>query len=132
MNHQNNNSDMLMFLFIFIAIGIGVLTWKVSDAFNLDLATGSKIVMGLLMVLVLTIASIYTGFFSKTYPILLGLFWVVCWPALDYWAASGPNSFDFLLDRKTPWWAAWYIKAGVLIGLVGIPYLIKKIRSPYY
>lgn len=131
MSHQNN-SDMLMFIFIAIAIGIGMLTWKVSDIFNLDWETGCKVVMGLLITVTLAIVSIYTGFFSIAYPILLGLFWFVCWPALDYWATGGTNSFDFLLDRKTPWWAAWYIKAGVLIGLIGIPYLIKKIRSPYY
>ena len=57
---------------------------------------------------------------------LLPLLWLCWWPALDFWAAK---DLPALLVREEflPWWAAWYVRWGVLLGIAGLGYLLKKL-----
>jgi len=128
---NQNDSDAIAILFIVIVAVAAGLIWKFSQAFNLDFETASTVIMRLVGTLVVIFFVSRVMPFSMIYPLALGALWVAFFPALDYWAASDYTSFGFGRYGELPWWAEWYTKAGVLISLVGLPYLIKKIWSPY-
>ena len=131
---SDKRDDSLAFIIIFIFAGLCLyIGWLFSQTFGLDMETSGRVILRLLVLAVLFGASLYCGSsyswdmfkLGNTWPILLGVFWMSWWPALDYWAAKeiqslfGPNS-------STIWWAAWYTKFGGLVGFVGGGYLIKK------
>jgi hypothetical protein len=110
------------------ALGI----WRFSQAFGLDMSTGFSVVVRLLAVAVAAGLALYASSsysfdmfrLGNTWPILLAMLWVAWWPALDYWAAQEVPTF--LRDTTSVWWDAWYTKAGGIICIVGLGYLIKK------
>lgn len=60
------------------------------------------------------------------WPLLLSLLWLCWWPALDFWAAKDLPPFR-VREEALPWWAAWYTKWGVLLGIAALGYLGKKV-----
>lgn len=109
------------------------LVWQFSKILGLDMATGFKVIVGLVMFSILLGISLYCSnsysweLFSlkNTWPVLLGVLWMSFWPALDHWATKTVPPF-FHTDDATVWWAAWYTKWGGLLGLVGLGYLVKN------
>ena len=114
----------------FLMLGV----WQFSKLFGLDMATGFSVIFRLLVLATLCGISLYfwtTGTWDRfginnTWPILVGLFWVCLWPALNYNAMNSVPSF-MNPDSVSIWWGTWYGQWGGLVVIIGIGYLSKAI-----
>ncbi|HMW86491.1 MULTISPECIES: hypothetical protein [Betaproteobacteria] len=131
---SNRSDDSWVGVVILVLAGLcayGV--WQFSNTFGLDMATGFSVIGRLVVFAVLAGAALYSSNsyswdmfrLGNTWPLLLGVFWVCWWPALDFWAAKEIPSF-MNPESASVWWDAWYTKWGGLVGIVGIGYLVKK------
>lgn len=132
---SNNNDDGSFYALMAFLIfgGIAFVIWKFGQTFGLDFATSASVLGRLVVVGIAVVAALYFGSdsygigeyigFSKIWPLLLGAFWWCGWPALDYKAAQLVPSF---LPDASVWWDEWYTKWGVLLGLVGGGYALKR------
>ncbi|BCQ29992.1 hypothetical protein NK8_81830 (plasmid) [Caballeronia sp. NK8] len=136
---SNRNGNDLVLLVVILGGGfILFCVWQFSNAFGLDMSTGSKVMALLAIPIALGITSF--KFFDGDYdmlrlgsvwPVLIGLVWVAFWPALDHWAAHGgyrPSLYD---EDVTVWWNAWYTEFGALVALIGGAYGAKKLFNDY-
>ncbi len=145
-NRRGDNSWIMVVIGAVVAL-FAYLVWQFSTLFGLDMGTGVTVFFRLLMLVAIVGAA---WWFSNGYdiirlgniwPIVLALFWVCWWPALDYWstgtglrfsapaygrASPGPISVDAV------WWAAWYTKWGILVAILGLGYLWKKVFQSDY
>jgi len=124
---------------ILFVVGVALLafiTWKFSAYLGLDMATGGLVLARLAVLVVVTglcwkLADDYPPLGPRAvWPLLLALLWLCWWPALDFWAAKDlpPALFH---EETPPWWAAWYTKWGVLLGIAGLGYVLKKVFGRY-
>ena len=135
MNYRNDDSWIGVVILLFSALSV-YCVWKFSNTFGLDMTASFSVVGRLAIFTVLTGVSIYSSGhytwyvfrFGNTWPILLGIFWICWWPALDYWAINGVPSF-VESELTNIWWDAWYSKLGGFVGLVGSGYLAKKLLN---
>jgi hypothetical protein len=109
---------------VLTALGLGAV-WMFSRFFGLDMATGFGVLLRLLLLAVVAcgcwkfgddVPVIHPG---KSWPLLLALFIVCWWPALDVWARhQSPRLWAD--EQVTLWWNAWYTKLAVLVaGVAG-------------
>ncbi len=130
--NRNHNSDAVLFIIIAIAAFIGFICWKFSQAMGLDIETGAKLFLGLIVVGGITTALLYFGLFNAFWPVVLAVLWLFFWPALDYWSTEKVPYFALNPHIEKAWWAAWYTKAGGLIILLGGGYLYKHLFESRY
>lgn len=118
-----------------IAVGLGSFTWLLSKWLSVDTETAIKTLAGLMTLFLLIAASVwlsrdYPVFgIGTVWPVFLALGWACFWPALDFWSHP-PDSKNVLAYSEslfrtlhTPkWWAEWYTKWGVFIGILAIGY----------
>jgi hypothetical protein len=119
-------------LFVVIVALVVFIVWKLSVYLGLDMATGGPVLARLAVLVVLTglswkVADDFPRLGPRAiWPLLLSLLWLCWWPALDFWAAENLPPPPFR-EGMLPWWAGWYTKWGVLLGIAAFGYLVKKV-----
>jgi len=117
---------------------IVAMVWKFSEALGLDMATGGRVISGLVAAAgVLAIAWWNNGFglfnVKAIWPVSLGLIWMAFWPAMNVWGAVGPAwASNAGIDIELVWWAAWYTKGAVLVLIVGGGWWLNSILGERY
>lgn len=110
--------------------------WKFSNYLGLDAATGGLVLARLAVLAVVTglswkVADDFPPLgLRAVWPLLLSLFWLCCWPALDFWALKDMPSVP-VLEEMLPWWDTAYAKWGLLAGVAALGYLVKKTFDRY-
>jgi len=118
-------------LFVAVVALAAFVAWKFSAYLGLDMAVAGPVlarlgVLALLAGLSWRLASDIPSLGPKAvWPFLLALLWLCWWPALDGCAAKDLSSASY--EEALPWWAAWYFKWGVLVGVAGLGYLVKRV-----
>ncbi|WP_256375445.1 cysteine peptidase family C39 domain-containing protein [Polaromonas sp. JS666] len=119
-------------LFVVMVALAAFVAWKFSTYLGLDMATGGQVLARLAVLVVLTgLSWKLRDDFPRlgpraVWPLLLSLLWLCWWPALDFWAAKNLPA-SLLHEETLPWWAAWYTKWGVLLGIAALGHLGKKV-----
>ena len=119
-------------LFVVMVALAAFVAWKFSTYLGLDMATGGQVLARLAVLVVLTgLSWKLRDDFPRlgpraVWPLLLSLLWLCWWPALDFWAAKNLPASP-LHEETQPWWAAWYTKWGVLLGIAALGHLGKKV-----
>lgn len=116
-------------------LGLAWVVWSFSEALNLDMRTGGRVLGALILAAGFMVAAWWTsGFgllgFRGSWPIGLGLVWMAFWPALTVWGALTPAFMG--IEPEVAWWAAWYTKAGVLVVLVAGGYWLSSALDDRY
>jgi hypothetical protein len=119
-------------LFVAVVALAAFVAWKFSAYLGLDMAVGASVLARLAVLVVLTgLSWKMKDDFPRLapraiWPVLLSLLWLCWWPALDFWAIEDlpPSPLG---EGMAPWWAAWYTKWGVLLGIAALGYLGKKV-----
>ncbi len=90
MSRNDEQANLVMLLVLGVAAVIGFIVWKFSALFGLDMATGGKLLMGLIALIVLVGLAIRSELFNlgDIAPAALAGLWLCFWPALTYWAAA--------------------------------------------
>lgn len=133
MSKVDREDSWLLFVAV-VALAVFV-AWKFAAYLGLDMAVVGPVLARLAVLVVLTglswrLASDTPALGPKAvWPFLLALLWLCGWPVLDFWAAKELASSSH--EETLPWWAAWYTKWGVLVGLVALGYLVKKVFGRY-
>ncbi|MFS2033533.1 hypothetical protein ACEN8I_05850 [Polaromonas sp. CT11-55] len=133
MSKVDREDSWLLFVAV-VALAVFVV-WKFAAYLGLDMAVAGPVLARLAVLVVLTglswrLASDIPPLGPKAvWPFLLALLWLCWWPALDFWAAKELASSSY--EETLPWWAAWYTKWGLLVGLVALGYLVKKAFGRY-
>ncbi|MEI7429270.1 MAG: hypothetical protein WCL27_02365 [Betaproteobacteria bacterium] len=116
-----------------ICVGvIAFVVWQFSTMFGLDMATGFSVLvrLGGFVLLVMGcfwLRDSYEVTFGQLWPILLAIFWVCWWPALDHWATKDIPSFaSYEFGQTILWWNSMYTKLGVLFGLIVLGYAANR------
>ncbi len=122
---RNEQDDAVMFGVVVVVAVIGFLLWTFSDLLGLDVATGTQLLLSLIVVAVVFIAltwwlNIFEA--ADVAPAALAGVWFCCWPAMTYWAAALVPPFARSGADPTVWWNAWYTKWGVLAAILAVGY----------
>jgi hypothetical protein len=108
---------------VFAGLCLGAV-WTFSQFFGLDMRTGSIVLLRLLLAAVIVgcwkfgddAPFLHPG---KSWPLLLAIFIVCWWPALDVWARHQSPRL-WASEEVELWWNAWYTELAVLLaGLAG-------------
>lgn len=145
-NRRGDTSWVTIVIGAVVALFIYLL-WQFSTFFGLDMDTGASVFIRLLMFVAFVGASWWLGNdyeiirLSNIWPIVLALFWVCWWPALNYWSSGTRLGFNApTYGRASPspisvdtvWWAAWYTKWGILVAILGLGYFWKRVFQSDY
>ena len=130
MGRNDSSENIFIMGLVAVAAVIGLIVWKFSTTFGLDMATGGKVLLYMLLLTGITAALLKLDVVELDIllPFVIATLWCCWWPALDYWAAQqSPFPLDTYPDFEAaqPWWAAWYTKLGGVLLVLGIGYGIR-------
>jgi hypothetical protein len=133
MSRNDDNSSIILIVCGVVALVVYVMISDFSQLLSLDMPTGFAVAVRLAFLGFLLFLSQkdYLIFrLEDTWPIFLALLWFSGWPALDFWANKDTAG---LIDPESVsiWWDTSYCKWGVLVGLAGVGYLLKKVSQEY-
>ncbi|WP_411883848.1 hypothetical protein [Polaromonas sp. YR568] len=120
---------------ILFVVGVALAAFivsKFSPHLGLDMATGGMVLARLAVWVVAVglswkLSDEFPALGLKAiWPLLLSLHWLCWWPALDFWAVKGVAP-HLVRQEMLPWWAAWYTRWGVLLGIAAWGYIMKKL-----
>jgi hypothetical protein len=117
---ENDQAAVLVLVLGGAAVLFGIV-WTFSETLSLDINSGG-VVLGDLILLAICIWGLSKVLEpADILPGALAGLWACFWPALTWWASSpfprGHGGYDDVV-----WWAAWYTKLGVLLGILLIGY----------
>ncbi|MQQ99074.1 hypothetical protein [Glaciimonas soli] len=132
-NENGGNNSFVKVVIACVAAFMFFSVWQFSSWFGIDMPTGGEIIIGWIVTTVLAGAILRFGNkykqirFKKTWPIILALFWLFFWPALNFWSSkAGPGSVMShdssleLTSLNTQWFSTWYTKLGGLVIIAAI------------
>ncbi|MFC3873445.1 hypothetical protein [Neisseria musculi] len=114
---MSKNSEFEVALVLIAAAIILCGIYFFSNMMGLDVETGSKLLLNLfLWVTVFGVAfDLNRSWFLL--PIAAVALWVCFFPALNYWSANSFPSFSSIHHGKVMWYATWWFKLPVTLGL---------------
>lgn len=125
------NREVGFALVVLISGAILLASFNFSRSYGLDFSTGASIIgwcSFALIIAIWSLASPILGFFSfrLAWPLCLCIVWYSLWPALAIWGAEGPaipvEYIGFGMEQSLKWWAEWYTRWAVLIGILLVGY----------
>jgi hypothetical protein len=131
MDKRNDDSWVGVLIVVLMAVCVGAV-WAFSQFFGLDMATGGSVLLRLLLLTAVVFGCWKFGDevplirLGNSWPLLLALFIVCWWPALDVWA-SRQSPHLWAEDHVVLWWNAWYTKLAVIVaGMAGYAVNLRK------
>ncbi|CAB3774461.1 hypothetical protein [Paraburkholderia humisilvae] len=125
MNRRNENdlaAAGMVATFGIAALLLGIV-WVFSQTLSLDLNSGGKVLSSLILWGLCVWGLLKLQFFEPAdlLPAALAGLWACFWPALSYWSSALFERFHGDPNHVV-WWAAWYTKLGVLLGILLVCY----------
>lgn len=125
---MNRNSEFGVAL-VFIAAGIILYAiYSFSNMMGLDIETGSKLLLSLFLRATVFGVVFYLNRSWFLLPIAAMALWVCFFPALNYWSTNSFPSFSSIHHGKVMWYATWWFKLLVTLGLGGLGTLVAMMR----
>lgn len=130
MSNRNGDAGGFGVIIVIVSIAVAIAVWKFSRLIGVDMTTGRNVAVWLVFSILIIGAMIYFNDTLEFTPslmiaIAICLIWFSFWPALDYWARAS-TVLGSLRINVDVWWAAWYTKWGVIAGIFGFWYALKK------
>ncbi|CAB3774397.1 hypothetical protein [Paraburkholderia humisilvae] len=116
---ENDHATAILVATFGVVAGVFGFVWLFSRTLNLDMNCGAAVLGNLFAFAICLWGVLVLGLLKPTdiLPAALAGLWACFWPALSDWCASTSES-DCGVPDDVVWWATWYIKLGVFVGIL--------------